>query len=367
MWIFAQGKHEITKQKKDGFYFRLQSRELNAEYRLTHTKDKDYLLERIDSLQVDWLRDPIEPMLARSREAPPDSGDYIYEVKWDGIRALIALNDGALTIRSRSQRDITRLFPELSITENFGASCALFDGEIVCLDDVGRPIFEHALWRLHPATESAIERARRTHPAVCYLFDCLYLDGRPIVQEPLERRREWLQDAVHRNEIFRVSEVVHEGAQLFEAATRMGLEGIMAKEPKSAYLPGKRSDAWLKIKGRQTTECVILGYTRGKGDRDLSFGALHLGCYHQGILQYIGKVGTGFNERQLQALKKELQHVKQDKRKVRERPPDDAETVWLEIRLVCEVRFASRTQEGGLREPVFLRLRPDLSPDDCRN
>lgn len=368
MWIFAQGKHEITKQKKDGFYFRLQSRELNAEYRLTNTKNKDYLLERVDSLQVDWLRDPIEPMLSHSRDVPPDSDDYLYEVKWDGIRAMFALDDGALTIRSRSQRDITRLFPELlTPADSFRASSGLFDGEIVCLEETGKPVFEHALARLHPSTEPAIERARRAHPAVCYLFDCLYLDGRPIIDETLELRREWLQDAVRSNETFRVSEVVSEGMQLFEAATQLGLEGIMAKERKSAYLPGKRSEAWLKIKGRQTTECIILGYTRGTGERDLSFGALHLGCYRNGKLEYTGKVGTGFNERQLRSLKEELKLVKQEKRPVRVKPPDDAQTVWLEPKVVCEVRFASRTKDGNLREPVFLRLRPDLTPNDCRS
>ncbi len=367
MWVFAMGRHDVTKKKKDGFYFRLQSRELNAEYRLIHTRNKDYILERVDSVQVDWLRDPIAPMLAHSRATPPDSEDYLYEVKWDGIRALIAIDDGSVTIRSRNQRDITRFFPELLLpAEAFRASCALFDGEIVCLDEEGKPIFEHAVHRLHVAKESAIERARRTHPAVCYLFDCLYLDGRSIVNEPLERRREWLEDAVRPNDTFRVSEAVGEGMQLFEAATRIGLEGIMAKQRAGLYLPGKRSEAWLKIKGRQTTECIILGYTRGKGDRDSSFGALHLGCYLNRRLQYAGKVGTGFNERQLKSLLDDLKKVRPGKRPMKERSPDDAETVWLEPELVCEVRYASHTKDGNLREPVFLRLRPDLVPEDCQ-
>jgi DNA ligase D-like protein (predicted ligase) len=366
VWVFALGKHEITKQKKEGFYFRLRSRELTAEYRLINTRNKDYLLERIDSLQTDWLRTPVEPMLAQIRREPPDSGDYLYEIKWDGIRAMITLEDGEIRMRSRSQREITNLFPELiEHAGAFSATCGLFDAEIVCLDESGRPVFEHVIRRLHASKEQAIERGRRAHPAVCYLFDCLYLDGRPIVNEPYQRRREWLEDAVRPNDSFRISLTVEEGASLFEAAIQMGLEGIMAKQRSGMYLPGKRSDAWLKIKGSESAECVILGYTPGKGDRDSTLGALHLGCYHEGRLRYVGKVGTGFNEKQLRSLMAELDGVARAKKPVPQRIPEEAISVWLEPKLVCEVRFASRTREGNLREPVFLRLRPDLSIADC--
>jgi DNA ligase D-like protein (predicted 3'-phosphoesterase) len=138
MWKFAQGRYEITKQKKDGFYFRLQSRELNAEYRIHHTKENQWLLERVDSPQVDWLHDPIEPMLARSVQKPPSSADYIYEVKWDGIRAMITLDEGAIRIHGRNRMDITNQFPELLIPDQaFRATSALFDGEIVCLETDG--------------------------------------------------------------------------------------------------------------------------------------------------------------------------------------------------------------------------------------
>src|ERR1041384_5224512 len=125
-------------------------------------------------------------------------------------------------------------------------------------------------------TDGAIERARAKHPAVCYVFDCLYLDGRPIVNEPLMRRREWLADALRKDTVYRVSGVVDDGPAFFQAVKEMGLEGIMAKQRQSIYQPGKRSDAWLKIKARQTAGCFIIGYTRGKGDRESSLGALHL-------------------------------------------------------------------------------------------
>jgi len=362
MWKFAQGRYEITKQKKDGFYFRLQSRELNAEYRTHHTRENQWLLERVDNPQTDWLRDPIEPMLARSADKPPDSKDYVYEVKWDGIRAMISLDEGHIKIRGRNGMDVTEQFPELLIPEQaFRATSALFDGEIVCLEADGKPNFRNVIHRMQQNTEGGIERARAKHAAVCYVFDCPYLDGRAIVNEPLTRRREWLQDAIKKGSAYRVSEVVEEGAAFFQAVKEMGLEGIMAKQRNSPYLNGKRSDSWLKIKTRRTLECVIIGYTKGKGDREASFGALHLAEANGAELKYLGKVGTGFDNDTFKAVAAELQKVKTIKRPVKEKPLDDARSVWIEPKLMCEVQFASLTQDGLLREAVFVRLRPDLN------
>ncbi len=361
MWKFAQGRYRITKEKKDGFYFRLQSRELNAEYRAHRTKENQWLLERVDPPQIDWLHDPIEPMLARPANKPPDSQDYLYEVKWDGIRAMISLDEGEIGIRGRNRLDITKQFPELLIPDRLRATSALFDGEIVCLDADGKPNFRNVIHRMHQKTEAGIERARAEHPAVCYVFDCLYLDGRAIVNEPLARRREWLQDAVKRDSAYRVSEVVEEGAAFFEAVKQLGLEGIMAKQRNSTYLPGKRSEAWLKIKTRQTLECAIVGYAPGKGDRGTSFGALHLARINRDQLEYLGKVGAGFDDHSLRAISAELRKLKAIKRPVKEKPLDDARSIWVEPKLTCEVQFASLTKDGMLREPVFVRLRPDLT------
>jgi bifunctional non-homologous end joining protein LigD len=362
MWKFAQGRYEITKQKKDGFYFRLQSRELNAEYRIHRTKDNQWLLERVDNPQTDWLRAPVEPMVARPALKIPDSGDYLYEVKWDGIRALISLDEGELRIHGRNRMDLTRLFPELLIPEQaFRATSGVFDGEIVCLESDGKPNFRNVIHRMQQKTAGAIERARTKYPAACYLFDCLYLDGRPITNEPLTRRREWLEDAVKKGFTYRVSEIVEEGASFFEAVKAMKLEGIMAKQRHSIYLPGKRSDSWLKIKTRQTLDCVIIGYTRGKGDRDGNFGALHLAQANGEELKYLGKVGSGFDNQLLKDISVELRKLATIKRPIKEKPIDDAHSIWVEPKLLCEVQFASFTADGLLREAVFLRLRPDLS------
>src|SRR5262245_40681121 len=362
MWKFAQGRYQFTKEKKDGFYIRLQSRELNAEYRAYQTHDNQWLLERVDNPQMDWLRERVEPMLARPAQKPPSSKDYIYELKWDGIRALISLDEGQVRIYGRNRLDLTKQFPELLIPDQaFRATAALFDGEIVCLEPDGRPNFRNVIHRMQQKSESAIERARAKHPAVCYLFDCLYLDGRPIVHEPLTRRREWLADAIRKGTPYRVSEVVEDGAAFLEAVKEAGLEGVMAKQRDSVYLPGKRTDSWLKIKTRQSTECLIIGFTRGKGDRETTFGALHLGQPNGGGLKYLGKVGTGFDDALMRSIAADLARLNQIKRPIKEKPLDDARSVWVEPKLTCEVQFSSITPDGLLREPVFLRMRPDLT------
>lgn len=366
MWVYARGKYAITKEKKNGFYFRLQSKEVNAEYRTHQTKENEWLLERVDTPQVDWLREPIEPMLAGSADKPPwgkppASGDYLYEVKWDGIRALISLDDGQLTIRTRNKMDITARFPELLVPEQaFRATTALFDAEIVCLDAAGKPVFKNVIHRMQQTAEGSIERARAKYPAVCYVFDCLYLDGRPIMNEPLVRRRTWMADAIKRDTPYRVSEVVEDGEALFQAAAAMELEGIMAKEKSSVYQPGKRTTNWLKIKTRQTTECFIIGYTKGKGNRESEFGALHLAQTDNGTLRYVGKVGTGFDTKMMKEIFSELKSIKTIKRPVKEKPLDDASSTYIEPKLLCEVQYASWTKDNMLREPVFVRMRPDL-------
>ena len=275
---------------------------------------------------------------------------------------MISLDEGEIRIHGRNRIDLTKQFPELLIPEQaFRANSGLFDGEIVCLEADGRPDFRNVIHRMQQTGEGAIERAKANHPAVCYLFDCLYLDGRPIVNEPLARRREWLEDAIKKDTPYRVSQVVEDGAPFLEAVKQMGLEGIMAKQRHSAYVPGKRSDSWLKIKTRQTLECAIIGYTRGKGDRQATFGALHLAQADGEELKYLGKVGGGFDEHLLKSVFAELQRLTKIKRPVREKPLDDARSVWVEPKLICEVQFASLTKDGLLREPVFIRLRPDLA------
>jgi len=366
MWRFAQGRYEISKQKRDGFYFRLHSQELNGEYRIHHTKENQWLLERVDTPQQDWLRRKVEPMLAGTADQLRDSPDYLYEVKWDGIRAIVSLDEGELRIHGRNGMDLTTQFPELLAAEaSFRATSGVFDGEIVCLDPDGKPNFGNVIRRMQQVNPVAIERARTKHAAVCYLFDCVYLDGRAVIEEPFVRRREWLSDVVKKDGPYRLSEVFEDGRSLLKAVREMGLEGIMAKKRDSAYRPGKRADSWLKTKTRQTAECLIIGYTKGKGDREATFGALHLASQGSDGLKYVGKVGTGFDDETLGAIFAQLAVLTRTRRPVKEKALDNAQSIWVEPKLMCEVTFASITPDGMLREPVFIRLRPDLARPDA--
>ncbi|MFM8833038.1 MAG: non-homologous end-joining DNA ligase, partial [Cytophagales bacterium] len=237
MWIYALGKYQVTKEKKDGFYFRLNSKEINAEYRIHKMKQKEWLLERVDEPQVNFLKNEIQPMLSDSAEKPPRGDDYFYEVKWDGIRALIALEDGNIKIKTRNQLDVTAQFPELTKADkSFRASCGLFDAEIVCLDKLGRPEFKKVIQRMQQNGTTSIDRLSKAQPVNCYVFDCLYLDGRSLVNEPLQKRRELLRDAIKNESAYRLSEVEEDGESLFEAAKVHNLEGIMAKRKDGKYL-----------------------------------------------------------------------------------------------------------------------------------
>ncbi len=363
MWIYALGKYQITKEKKDGFYFRLNSKEVNGEYRIYKIKEKEWLFERVDTPQVNYLTDFIEPMLSDSAGKVPGGKEYMYEVKWDGIRAMISLEDGQVRIRSRNNNDITKQFPELQVVDKaFRATCGLFDAEIVCLDKTGRPDFKKVIHRLMGTGDGNIQKMSKTSPVFCYLFDCLYLDGRPLVNETLLRRKEWLTDAVRPDTAYRVSESMEDGDSLFEAAREHSLEGIMAKRKDGRYLPGRRSDVWLKIKVRQTAECFIVGYTPGKGNRGQTFGALQIAENKDGALYYRGKVGSGFDDNMMKEmlieLKKQKKLTKASAMKGG-KVVDEKITEWIEPGMLSEISYASLTKDQMYREPVFLRRRPD--------
>ncbi|MEO5979451.1 MAG: non-homologous end-joining DNA ligase [Chryseolinea sp.] len=362
MWIYALGKYQVTKDKKDGFYFRLNSKEVTGEFRIHKMKDKDWLLERVDDPQMNFLHHDIQPMLSENDNKPPNGDDFIYEIKWDGIRALISLEDDKITIKSRNQNNITAQFPELQIaTKAFRATNGLFDAEIVCLDPQGKPIFKKVINRLMTSGETAIQKLSKTSPVYCYVFDCLYLDGRSLVNETLMKRKEWLNDAIKPETPYRVSEHVEDGQSLFEAAKVHVLEGIMAKQKESKYLPGRRSDLWIKVKVRQTAECLVIGYTGGKGNRGQFFGALHIGEKSGSSVVYRGKVGTGFDDNTIKEIFEVLKKAG-EKKKPSFAPKllDDKVSVWLEKYFTIEVSYATLTPDKIFREPVFIRTRPDL-------
>ena len=362
MWIYALGKYLITKDKKDGFYFRLSSKEVSGEYRIYKIKGKEFLLERVDTPQINYLHDTIEPMLSDIAEKTPIGDDYLYEVKWDGIRALITLEDGQLKIKTRNQNDVTKQFPELLVVDKgFRATCGLFDAEIVCLDGQGRPQFKKVIHRLMANGDNNIQKLSKSSPVYCYIFDCLYLDGRSLINEPLLKRREWLKDAVRTDGAYRISEIVEDGESLFEAARELSLEGIMAKVKNGKYLPGKRSDLWQKIKIRNTRECVIIGYNEGKGNRGQTFGGLHIAERKGDKLNYRGKVGTGFDDATIKEISDQIKSLKETKKPIAEKVMDEKTSKWIEPKLIAEISYSMLTADKMYREPVFVRMRPDLS------
>ena len=355
MWIYANGKYEITKQKKDGFYFKLSSKGFSGEFRMHLMKEKEWLLERVDNPQHNYLDKPPAPMLATIAKKVP-LRKYLYEMKWDGIRAIIVVNEGELKIYSRNLNDLTEQFPELSEGKSFRSISGVFDGEIVCVDKDGKPDFKTVIHRMHRKGEKEIAHSAKKYPAYCYLFDALQLDGKLLTRDPLVRRRAWLEDSVKKHTNYRISEVLDDGSALFEATGKMGLEGIMAKDAMSTYQPGRRSDSWLKVKHKQTEVFTIVGYTRGQGDRSSVFGALHISEKGKpGV--YRGKVGTGFTEAQMKKLSGQLHELNLVDKPITEKLPDDKDSVWIEPVYTAEIQYTELTSNGTLRDPVFLKLR----------
>jgi bifunctional non-homologous end joining protein LigD len=208
--------------------------------------------------------------------------------------------------------------------------------------------------------ETTIQKNSRTSPVYCYIFDCLYLDGRSLIHEPLLKRRAWMRDAIKPDTPYRISEAVEDGQALFDAAREHQLEGIISKEKNGKYLPGKRSDLWQKVKVRDTRECCILGYSEGKGNRSQTFGGLHIAERDGDNFIYRGKVGTGFDDAMIKEIFKQIKALKEIKKPIPDKVMDEKISTWIEPKLIAEISFSMITKDQQFREPVFVRLRPDL-------
>jgi bifunctional non-homologous end joining protein LigD len=306
----------------------------------------------------------VEPMLA-SVAAPFSDPDWLFEVKWDGVRALAFCQQQSVRLSSRAGNSLTESFPELRLLRSrFAANSFVVDGELVVLDDEGRPHFSKILQRLKSPSASGIEKLARSARAVYYVFDLLYLDGRDLRGLPFEKRREVLAEVLRQDSGIRLSEAIpEEGESLYAAAVEQGLEGLVAKHRKGPYEAG-RSSQWLKLKSRHTMDCAVLGYTPSKA-RQNPLGALFLGRYVEGALRLVGKVGSGFAASDLRWLKKALEPLAAstpptpDAKKVKEK------VTWLTPKLVVEVEYAEVTPDGNLRQASFVRVREDLAVEDC--
>jgi bifunctional non-homologous end joining protein LigD len=311
----------------------------------------------------------VHPMLATSVEEPFDNPEWLFEIKWDGYRAVSFIQDGKVRLVSRNQNDLTGEFPELhELSASVKAKNAVLDGEIVVLDEQGRASFSLMQQRTGIRKGGHRTGARRELRVVYYIFDLIHLDGYDLRRVALEQRKQVLSEIVSSGELVRYSDHFPQGLALFEVAKKKGLEGILAKKRASHY-EERRSHEWLKIKVTQTVDCVVGGYTDPEGSRQY-FGSIVLGLYDKkGRLFHVGQAGTGFN----QALLKEIWQVLKELETSRNPfygDVDAAHAHWVTPERVAEIKFTEWTHEsveGGkkLRAPVFLGLREDKDPKEC--
>lgn len=312
----------------------------------------------------------ITPMLATSIEEPFDGPEWLFEIKWDGYRAITFIDDGEVRLVSRNHNDLTAQFSELrNLAQFVKAKNAILDGEIVALDEQGRSSFSLMQQRTGIRSGGRRVAGRSDVDVSYYVFDLIYLDGYDLRRVSLEERKNALSQIITPGHIVHYSEHFPEsGIALFEAAKQQGLEGILAKR-RGSYYEERRSRDWLKIKITQTVDCVIGGYTDPEGSR-LYFGALVLGLYNQqNQLIHVGQAGAGFNQVTLSQIWSKL-HKFEAKQSSFTGPVEAAHVHWVKPQLVAEIKFTEwthETAEGGLklRAPVFLRLRDDKDPKDC--
>ena len=299
----------------------------------------------------------LEPMKAQLVDAAFDDDRWLFEVKWDGIRLVSFIDNGKVSLQTRAGRIVDDEYPQLqAVSRLVNAKQAVLDGEIVALDEEGRPSFQLLQ-----------NRGKEPHPMQYVVFDIVYLDGQRLFRVPLEDRKRLLRDIVRDSDLLKYSEhVLGEGKAFFKAAQQKQLEGIVAKLRDSPYQPGMRSSAWLKIKAVRQQEVVIGGFTEPRGGRR-HFGALIVGVYEDGKFVYAGHVGGGFDERSLESLAKLMKPLTVKTSPFSGEPPRGNEKpTWVRPKLVAEVKFAEWTRDGVMRQPVFLGLRDDVDPREVR-
>jgi bifunctional non-homologous end joining protein LigD len=364
--IWDRGTYELVEEKKDGgLTVRLHGKRLEGTWTLVPAKldgdPKNWLIIR--KRETDGSGSAAaapqrryQAMLATlaSADELPAGEDWVFEVKWDGYRALGYVRGGEATLVSRNGNDLTQRFLNVAkeLAKAIKTPDCVLDGEICALDEQGRPSF------------SAMQQGKPGTPIVYEIFDLLELDGEPLVDLPLRERRKRLEAVLdRRNQTVRLSEQFEDGAALYEAAKQQQLEGIVAKRLDCPYRQGKRTREWLKIKTHGRQEFVIAGYTKGQGRRTGRFGSLVLGVWHGDELSYVGNVGTGFTDKDIDELLRKLRPLEQKEPAFEVVPKmpkvKRSDVVWVKPELVCEVEFVEWTHDGRLRAPSFQGLRED--------
>ena len=306
----------------------------------------------------------VEPMLATLTDRPFSDPNWLFEIKWDGVRALARIENGALTLRSRTGVDMDKRYPELaSLPDALAGRQAILDGEIVALDTRGHSDFELLQERMHVRAPS--ENLLSRVPVVYFVFDLLYCDGYDLRETPLLDRKQLLHRLLRTSEQFRYSDhQLEHGKELFGLAEQNGLEGIVAKRADSPYV-GDRSPYWVKLKITKTVDAVVGGWSAPRSAA-LPFGSLLLGLYQGKKLRFIGHVGSGFDAKKLKEVASKLQELAAPACPFDTVPETNERPSWVSPVLVARVKFSGWTQEHSLRHPVFLALREDARPMDCQ-
>jgi bifunctional non-homologous end joining protein LigD len=370
MKIWDRGTFDVHKFRDDEVMVTLHGERVRGRYVLFRTKGDDWMIHRMDPPE-DPDREPmpekLEPMLARTGPLPRDDGDWAFEIKWDGVRAIAFVQGGRLRLQARSGRDVTPRYPELRpLAEALAGHEVVLDGEVVAFEGA-RPSFQKLQSRMHLTSEHAVRRLARDDPVHYIAFDLLYLDGRSLMDLRYDERRARLAELELQGDTWQApAHHVGDGAALLELTRAQGLEGVIAKRLDCPYTPGRRTQGWVKVKNIGSTDVVVGGWLPGEGGRSGRLGALVIGIPDDdGVLRYAGRVGTGFTQAELTRLGALLEPLATDASPfVGTQPPKL--TRFVEPRLVARVEFTERTRTGTLRQPSYKGLRDDVAPADVR-
>lgn len=306
----------------------------------------------------------VSPTLAVLAERPFSDPDWLFEIKWDGVRALARVDKKRLQLRSRRDQNITSNYPELAgLPQRLRVKEAILDGEIVVLDESGHSDFERLQSRMNVSNPSP--SLVKQNPVTYFVFDLLYCDGYDLRRAALAERKKLLRDAIEFTPPIMYSDhQIEKGKELFDLAKKKGLEGVIAKQMRSLY-PGERTSQWQKFKTVEELDAVVGGYTAPRGGRT-HFGALLLGLYSDRKLLYVGGVGTGFDQGYRKKIFDLMERLRTQHCPFQERPETKEKAYWIKPKLVARIRYANWTREKRLRSPVFLGLLPDHNPRECR-
>ncbi len=372
--IWDRGTYECLKWEPRKIEVWLHGERLDARYALFPIdRDEDprnWMIHRMDPAH-DPDREPmprhLTPMLARAGSLPAGEDGWAYEIKWDGVRAIAYSQPRELRLESRNLNDITDAYPELGrLNRALSSHAVVLDGEIVAFDGAGRPSFGALQPRMNLGSRTQAKRMAKDAPVTYVIFDLLWLDGHSLMGLPYLERRERLSELALTGESWRAPEhVVGQGPALLEATRAQGLEGIVAKRLRSTYQPGLRTRDWVKIKTTSRQEFVVGGWMPGKGKRSESIGALLLGVHEpDGGLRYVGRVGSGFNDAELERLSRLLAPLRRSTSPFTPASTPPRGALFCEPRLVAEVAFTEWTRTGSLRQPTYEGMREDKRAEE---